>query len=105
MERLRTLMDEKELSVELTEDGLKHLVLKKNYGDKIEAHFGLSRQGVRWRFHRIFSQMYPEAYSAILFIESHFGTDLRSAAMAIAKQRAEMRKKALETTAGPMSRR
>lgn len=105
MERLRVLLDEKELSIDLREDGMKRLVLRKNYGDKVEAQFGMSRQGVRWRFHRVFSDMYPSAYETILFVESHFGTDLRQAAMAIARERAEMRKKALEGTTGPVSRR
>ena len=97
LERLRVLMDEKELSIELRDDGGKRLVLRKNYGDKVESAFHMSRQGVRWRFHRLFSNLYPEAYETILFVESHFGTDLRQAAMAIAKQRVAWRKKAQES--------
>ena len=93
LERLRMLMDEKELSIELKDDGVRRLILRKNYGDKVEQHFGLSRQGVRWRFHRLFSGLYPDSYESILFIESHFGTDLRQAAMAIAKQRVEWRRR------------
>jgi hypothetical protein len=97
LERLRALMDEKELWIEFRDDGVKHLVLRKNYGDRIAGHFGMSRQGVRWRFHRLFSNLYPQAYEAILVIESHFGTELRHSAMEIAKQRVEWRKKAQET--------
>jgi hypothetical protein len=105
LEGLRALMEEKELRVELKENGLKRLVLRKNYGDRVESRFDLSRQGVRWRFHRIFSEMYPSAYATILFIESHFGTELRAAAMTIARQRIELRKKALETGSSTVSRR
>jgi hypothetical protein len=104
LERLRMLMDEKELSIELRDDGVKRLVLRKNYGDRITAYFGMSRQGVRWRFHRLFSGLYPEAYETILFIESHFGTDLRPAAMAIAEQHVEWRRKAQETRLNATSR-
>ena len=105
LERLRALMDEKELSIELKDDGIKRLILRRNYGDRVEQHFGLSRQGVRWRFHRLFSGLYPEAYQTILFVESHFGTDLRPAAMAIAKQRVEWRRKAQETGLNDRCRR
>ena len=94
LERLRSLMDEKSLWIELAEDGIKHLVLRQNYGDRIESVFGLSRQGVRWRFQRIFSEIYVSAYETILWIESKFGTELRSKAMEIAKQRYELRQKA-----------
>ncbi len=93
LERLRTLMDEKALWIELAEDGIKHLVLRQNYGDRIESAFRLSRQGVRWRFQRIFSQIYVESYLAILWIESNFGTELRSKALAIARQRYELSQK------------
>jgi hypothetical protein len=97
LERLRPLMDEKDLAIDLKDDGgVRRLVLRKNYGDKVERAFAMSRQGVRWRFHRLFSQLYPDSYEAILYIESTFGTDLRPAAMAIAKQRVELRKKAQE---------
>ena len=105
LERLRVLMDEKELSIEMKDDGVKRLILRRNYGDKVEACFNMSRQGVRWRFHRLFSGLYPEAYQTILFVESHFGTDLRPAAMAIAKQRVEWRKKAQEMGLDATSRR
>ncbi len=87
-------MDEKALWIELAEDGIKHLVLRQNYGDRIESVFGLSRQGVRWRFQRIFSEIYVSAYETILWIESKFGTELRSKAMEIAKQRYELCQKA-----------
>ena len=94
--KLRELVEEKELRIELKDTGYKYLVLRKNYGDRVAAVFGLSRQGVRWRFQRLFSQIYVEAYVTILWIESNFGTELRNMAMAVAKDRAELKRKALE---------
>ena len=92
--QLRALLYSKDLSIELKEDGLKRLVLRQNYGDKIEAAFGITRQGVRWRFQRIFNEIYVDAYLAIFFIESSFGTDLRSMVLEIAKERIALRKRA-----------
>jgi hypothetical protein len=93
MERLKLLLESKDLSVEMKEDGYKRLVLKKNYGDKIESSFRMSRQGVRWRFKRLFNEIYSNSYETIYLIESQFGTQLRQQALAIAKERVEMRKK------------
>ena len=94
LERLKSLYESKDLAIELKENGLKRLVLKKNYGDSIEEAFGLTRQGVRWRFHRLFSQIYISAYETIYFVESLFGTELRKKAIEIARERIELRKKA-----------
>jgi hypothetical protein len=58
----------------------------------IENTFHMSRQGVRWRFQR-FADCYVSAYETIFMVESHFGTQLRRSALAIAKERVEMRKK------------
>ena len=93
LERLKLLLESKDLSVEMKEDGYKRLVLKQNYGDKIESCFRMSRQGVRWRFWRLFNEVYIDAYTTIYLIESQFGTQLRQQALAIAKERVEMRKK------------
>jgi hypothetical protein len=68
LERLRRLMKSKELSIELKHDGAKRLVLRQNYGDKIESEFGMTRQGVRWRFQRIFSEVYISSYESIFLI-------------------------------------
>ena len=92
--QLRALLDSKDLSIELKEDGLKRLILRQNYGNKIEAAFGITRQGVRWRFQRIFNEIYVDAYLAIFFIESNFGTELRRYAIQIAKERVALRKEA-----------
>ena len=97
IESLKALCDSKDLSVELVDDGLKRLVLRQNYGDKIQSTFKMSRQGVRWRFLRLFNEIYVSSYETIYFIESHFGPELRQHAIEIAKQRVELRKKALKS--------
>lgn len=96
IETLRRLIEEKQLHIELIDDGVKRLVLRQNYGDKIELAFGMTRQGVRWRFQRLFNDVYVEAYERILWIESTFGHELRGHAIAIAKERAEMRRRIIE---------
>jgi len=102
---LKRLLDEKQLAIDLKEDAIKRMVLRQNYGDKIALHFGISRQGVRWRFQRLFSEMYVEAYERIWWVESHFGAELRHHAMAIAKQRIELRQKAQKLGTSVISRR
>ena len=94
LERLKSLFDSKDLNIELKKDGLKRLVLRQNYGDRIENAFRMTRQGVRWRFQRIFSEIYVSSYEAIYFIESLFGPELRQKALEIAKERVEIRKEA-----------
>jgi hypothetical protein len=105
LERLKKLLDEKELGIELKEDGIKRLVLRQNYGDKVEKTFKMSRQGVRWRFYRLFNEIYTEAYMTIFFVESNFGTELRQMAIEIARERVELRKKAQKTEFFEASRR
>lgn len=92
LERLKLLLESKDLSVEMKEDGYKRLVLRQNYGDKIETCFRMSRQGVRWRFWRLFNEVYVSAYETIYLMESQFGIQLRQQALAIAKERVEMRR-------------
>ena len=105
LERLKVLLHTKELSIELKQDGLKRLVLRQNYGDKIESNFGITRQGVRWRFQRLFNEIYLNANLTIYWVESNFGTELRNKAMEIAKERIELRKKAQEMGEIEVSRR
>ena len=94
LETLRSLMDEKDLRIELVnEDGCSRFKLKQNYGDKIEKSFHMSRQGVRWRFQRLFNDIYTQAYTTICVIESNFGTELRSKAMTIAKETIQLHRK------------
>ncbi len=93
LERLKKLLKEKELKIDLKEDGVKRLVLRQNYGDKIEKAFGMTRQGVRWRFRHL-SEIYISSLEALYFLESNFGTELRPMALEIAKERIALRKKA-----------
>jgi hypothetical protein len=94
LERLRILLDSKDLAIELKYDGFTRFVLRHNYGDRIENKFKMTRQGVRWRFQRLFNEIYINAYLALFWIESNFGTELRQKALEIAKERVELRKKA-----------
>ena len=96
LERLKPLLDSKELDIELKKGGLKRLVLRQNYGDKITSYFNMTRQGVRWRFQRLFNEIYVSSYETIYWLESLFGTELRQKALEIAKERVELRKKAQE---------
>ena len=96
LEALSDFMAARDLVVELKDDGYKRMVLRQNYGDRIERGFGMSRQGVRWRFHRLFNEIYTEAYSTIFAVESRFGTELRDMALAIARERISLREKALK---------
>jgi hypothetical protein len=93
LEKLKSLLESKELKINLKEDGMKRFVLRQNYGDKVENSFGMTRQGVRWRFHHLF-EAYVSAYEVLYFVESNFGTELRSMALEIAKERVALRKKA-----------
>ena len=94
LERLKKLCDEKQLEIELKDVGVKYMVLRQNYGDKVESSFGMTRQGVRWRFHRLFNEIYVSSYETIYWVESSFGTGLRGMALEIVRERVEMRKKA-----------
>ena len=105
IEKLKLLVEAKDLSIELIDDGLLRLVLRQNYGDQIESEFKMTRQGVRWRFYRLFNEIYVSAYESIYYVESQFGTQLRGYAIKIAKQRVELRKKAKKTGFLPACRR
>ena len=105
LERLKVFLINKELSIELKDDGIKCLVLRQNYGDKIERAFHMTRQGVRWRFQRLFNEIYVNAYLTVYWIESNFGTALRAKALKIARERVELRKKVQERGLFDVSRR
>lgn len=94
IEKLKKLVEKRELSVTIKDSGYKYLVLRQNYGDKVEQSFGITRQAVRWRFHRLFNEMYVGAYETIYYVESNFGTSLRTIALEIVKERVALRKKA-----------
>ena len=87
LENLKVLMESKDLWVELKPAEPSYMVLKGTYGEKIHRTFRVTRQGVRWRFQRLFNQVYVEAFETILFLEKVFGTELRQYAIKISKQR------------------
>jgi len=70
------------------------MILKGTYGEKIHRAFGVTRQGVRWRFQHIFGKIYIEAFSTILAIEKIFGTELREYAIRVSKEKYALRKEA-----------
>jgi len=72
LENLKGLMEAKDLWVELRPGKPSYMVLKGTYGEKIHKVFRMTRQGVRWRFQRLFSKVYVEAfdYAEILFMLS-----------------------------------
>ena len=105
IEKLKMLLESKDLSIDLVDAGLLRLVLRQNYGDKITSEFKMTRQGVRWRFHRLFNEVYLNAYLTIFWIESNFGVGLREKVIKIAKQHVELRKKAQKTGFMPACRR
>ena len=79
-------MDAKEMWVDLKPGEPSTMVLKGTYGRKVHKTFGVTRQGVRWRFQHLFGQAYVRAFETILFIEKTFGTQLRDYAIRISKE-------------------
>ena len=88
-------MESKDLWVELKPGRPSYMVLKGTYGEKIHKTFRMTRQGVRWRFQRLFCQVYVEAFETILMIEKIFGMELREYAIRISKERYEFRQEVL----------
>jgi len=95
LENLKKLMESKDLWVELKPNRPSYMVLKGTYGEKIHKTFRMTRQGVRWRFYRLFNQVYVEAFETILFLERVFGTQLRDYAVRISKERYKLKREAL----------
>jgi len=93
---LKILTESKDLWVELKPDEPSYMVLKGTYGKKIHKIFRVTRQGVRWRFQRLFNHVYVEAFLTILMIEKIFGSQLREYAVKISKERYALRQKALQ---------
>ncbi len=90
-------MESKDLSVALKPDRPSHMMLKGTYGERIYKAFRISRQGVRWRFWRLFNEIYISAFETILFIEKTFGTQLREHAIRISKERYALRQQIAKT--------
>ena len=84
-------MESKDLRVEFNPAAPSRMVLKGTYGEKIHKTFGVTRQGVRWRFQHIFGKVYIEAFETILFIEKTFGTQLRDYAIRISREKHAIR--------------
>ncbi len=90
-------MDSKDLWVELKPDRPSRMVLRGTYGERIHKAFRMTRQGVRWRFWRLFNDIYVSAFETILFLEKAFGPELREHAIRISKERYHLRQEARET--------
>jgi hypothetical protein len=97
LETLKRLMESRELWVELRAGRPSYLVLRGTYGDKIHNAFGMSRQGVRWRFQRLVGDVYVSAFESILFIEKTLGPQLRDHAVRISQERHELRQRLRES--------
>lgn len=87
-------MNSNDLSVELKPGDPSRMVLRGTYGEKIYNAFRMTRQGVRWRFQRLFSDVYVSAFETVLFVEKTFGTQLREYAIRISKERYALRQEA-----------
>ncbi len=93
---MKKMMDSKDLKVVLKPGEPSRMVLKGTYGEKIHKVFGVTRQGVRWRFQHLFGRAYVQAFETIMFIEKIFGYQLRDYAIRISKERYALRQKALQ---------
>ena len=97
LETLRNLTDSKDLRVELKSGRPSGMVLRGTYGEKIHRAFRMTRQGVRWRFWRLFNDIYVSAFETILFIEKIFGSQLREHAIRISRERYALRQEIRQT--------
>jgi hypothetical protein len=70
------------------------MILKGTYGEHIDRSFRMTRQGVRWRFQRVFGEIYVSAFETILTIEKTFGQQLRDHAIRISRERYHLRQEA-----------
>ena len=90
-------MDSKDLRVELKPGRPGGMVLRGTYGERIHRTFRMTRQGVRWRFWRLFNDIYVSAFETILFIEKAFGSELRDHVVRISKERYALWQEARKT--------
>ena len=88
--------------VELKPGEPSSMVLKGTYGQKIHKTFGVTRQGVRWRFQHLFGHAYVRAFETVLFIEKTFGTQLRDYAIRISKEGYALHEKTAQNRANAM---
>jgi hypothetical protein len=101
LDNLRRLMDSRDLWVELRAGHPSYMVLRGTYGQAVHKAFRMTRQGVRWRFQRLFNDVYVSAFETILFLEKAFGTGLRDHAIRISRERYALRQEACSN--GPQS--
>ena len=97
LEKLKQLLEAKDLWVELKVGRPSYMVLRGTYGQKIHETFRMSRQGVRWRFWHLFNEIYIESFSVILAIERTFGTQLRDHAIRISRERYELHQEGMRS--------
>jgi len=97
LEKLRNLIESHDLWIELRPDRPSYMILRGTYGQKVHETFRMTRQGVRWRFARLFNDVYVNAFETILFIERIFGPQLREHAIRISQERHALRQEALKT--------
>lgn len=97
LERLKELVNEDVLWIEQSVTPPLRFVLKGNYGTHVEQKFGISRQGVRWRFERLFNQLYVDSFAVLVFIEKLLGAQYRQDALIIAHDRFLSRQKAVQS--------
>ena len=100
LDKLRPLMESRDLSVELQAGRPSYMILRGTYGEKVHETFRMTRQGVRWRFQRVFSDIYVSAFETILTIEKAFGPTLRDHAIRISKERYALRQQARQIGIG-----
>jgi ribosome biogenesis protein Nip4 len=93
LEILRARCEAGDLWVDLKSAAPSYMVLRGTYGDRIHRAFRMSRQGVRWRFQRIFNEVYVSSFETILFVEQIFGDQLRDHAIRISRERHEQRQR------------
>ena len=91
LSKLKELVESEDLWIDLKIDRPSYMILKGTYGKKVHSVFQMSRQGVRWRFQRVFGDIYVSAFESILTIEKTFGTGLRQHAVKISRQRYQLR--------------
>ena len=91
---MKKLMESKDLKVVFKPGEPSSMILKGTYGEKIHKIFGVSRQGVRWRFQHLFGQAYVQSFETIMFIEKIFGSQLREYAIRISREKYQLRQKA-----------
>jgi hypothetical protein len=96
LDSLRLLMESKDVWVDLKTDRPSYMVLRGTYGEGVHKVFRMSRQGVRWRFQRLFNDIYVSAFETVLFIEKAFGPGLREHAIRISKERFMLRQEAAQ---------